>query len=747
MISKVKKISKKSYKGKTYDFCFDEDHLFYASCPESKMYIRVHNSAFPDIDLDVESGKREDIRKYLESKYGKDSVFGVVTYNLYLPKSALQDVSRGLGKDTSFMSTLMNEVSKLADLEHEKDLLTYFEKLSMSPNTSVTLQQWINENQDTIYWAQKLLGLTKNLGTHAGGLIITDGPIYDFIPVAKSKEIVTAFREADSSTKDLSELGLLKLDILGLKTLNVINDCIKDVKSDTGVDISKKVKYLDLEDQNLYKKFSQGHNVGIFQFESPMISNLVKTINPDCFEDVVAVNSINRPGPLENFGPVYGKWKRWTKENNIQELENIEHIRYPFEFMKEPLKETYGCLIYQEQFMLMVKAAAGFNMGEADSFRRAIGWDPNHPKYYTVKKYFDKLEEGMLNKGYSKEDVQTFIDYCNGFMGYSYVRAHGLCYAYIAMQCLFLKVYYPAYFYVNLLNSETQEKYQDIISDAIANGIQVLPPSITKSKNRFTVENGNIRTGFQAIKGLGEAAYDEIVNLEISKCTTIWEVLEKPLKKVNKGIFKSLLECGAFDEFNIERERIEILQSLLKETKIQTWFTRKSGALSIEKMPECLFQFPEPEVFRIAAEVKEQEIPWIKLIMGLVPYIKVKTLTEEQKDKRAEDILGYSLLLAEKLGSLLKLAEKYSELNLQSLTSRTSEVDLCYFYVLKCTVSKTKAGKSYLTLKITDNHITISAKCWEMIDIKEGKAYVSNFKKDDWGYSLTNLQFVTEIDL
>ena len=122
-------------------------------------------------------------------------------------------------------------------------------------------------------------------------------------------------------------------------------------------------------------------------------------------------------------------------------------------------------------------------------------------------------------------------------------------------------------------------------------------------------------------------------------------------------------------------------------------------------------------------------------------------MTEEQKDKRAEEILGYSLLLAEKLGSLLKLAEKYSELNLQSLTSRTSEVDLCYFYVLKRTVSKTKAGKSYLTLKITDNHITISAKCWEMIDIKEGKAYVSNFKKDDWGYSLTNLQFVTEIEL
>jgi len=183
----------------------------------------------------------------------------------------------------------------------------------------------------------------------------------------------------------------------------------------------KSIGKIDTWDLTIQKNSNYIAN-GILVHNSPTVTNLVKAINPDCFEDVVAINSINRPGPLENFGPVYGKWKRWVKENNVEELENIEHIRHPFEFMKEPLKETYGCLLYQEQFMLMVKAAAGFNMGEADSFRRAIGLDSNHPKYYTVKKYFDKLEVGMLEKGYSKEDVTTFIDYCNGFMGYSYVK-------------------------------------------------------------------------------------------------------------------------------------------------------------------------------------------------------------------------------------------------------------------------------------------------------------------------------------
>jgi len=147
---------------------------------------------------------------------------------------------------------------------------------------------------------------------------------------------------------------------------------------------------------------------------------LIKSINPDCFEDIVAINAINRPGPLEAFSEVFGKWKRWERENNVDELEIIDSHRYPFEFMREPLEETYGCLLYQEQFMLMVAAAAGFNMGEADSFRRAIGWKEDHPKYHTVKKYFDKLAEGMKSKGYSDADVEMFIEYCREFMGYSF---------------------------------------------------------------------------------------------------------------------------------------------------------------------------------------------------------------------------------------------------------------------------------------------------------------------------------------
>lgn len=230
-------------------------------------FLNPDRAAKPDIDFDIAQGEREKVREYLETKYGKDSVFGVSTYQMYQNNGALQDVSRGLGKDTSFTSPL-REVLALKDLNDEEDLVAYFENLKESSSITPSLLTWIMSNQDTIKWAQKLKGQFKNLGTHAGGIVITPGPIYNYIPVAKGGgEIVTAFREADGSVKDLSELGILKLDILGLKTLNVIQGCINDIKRDLGKDITLNIANLDLEDKKLFEKFSKGNNVGIFQLE------------------------------------------------------------------------------------------------------------------------------------------------------------------------------------------------------------------------------------------------------------------------------------------------------------------------------------------------------------------------------------------------------------------------------------------------------------------------------------------------
>src|SRR6185369_15675236 len=210
-------------------------------------------------------GAREHILQYLISKYGQESVCNVVTFGLYGPKSALQDMSRGLNKNTGHDSILMRKISKLPGLEDTKGLKTFFETVKRISSDKEVLE-WIDGNQDTIDFAQRLQGQLRQLGTHAGGILVTPGPIYNYIPVTRgSGNIVSAFKEADGSGKDLSELGILKLDVLGLKTLNIFKECVQQIKKDTGVDLKEKIKYLDLTDKKIIEYFASGNNFGIFQ--------------------------------------------------------------------------------------------------------------------------------------------------------------------------------------------------------------------------------------------------------------------------------------------------------------------------------------------------------------------------------------------------------------------------------------------------------------------------------------------------
>ncbi len=829
MLYKIKTIKEIKSTNKLVDITLDQTNLFYARNETSTHHFLVHN-------CDIMQGGREVLREYLENKYGKESVYGVMTQGVYQIKSALQDVSRGLGLDTSLTSTLMREISNLPDIESAVNIRDYFDKLVKETALTESVYQWIEDNEKTIYWADKLLGLTKSVGTHAGGIVIAPGPIYNYIPVTRArKEVVTAFRESDGSGHDLSDLGLLKCDILGLKTLNVIRGCIDDIKKDKGIDITDTLENLDLKDPKLFEKFNKGNNVGIFQLDGNTVDHLIKTIKPDCFDDIVAINAINRPGPLETFSKVYGQWKHWEKEGNVEELEKIEKDRYPLEFMKSVLSRTYGCLLFQEEMMLMVCEAGGFNMGEADSFRRALGWRKDHPKYYTVEHLFKKLEDGMSKKGYSQSDTELFLEYCRKFMGYSFNLSHAVCYSYTGMQTLWLKTYYPEYFYAHLLNVEDHANYQNIIADAIANGIKILFPTINKARYNFKAEEKGVRIGFKALKGFGEAAQNELTEMDISKYNDIYEILALPFKKVNSAAFQCLIDTGAFDEFGIEREKIEIIRNLYKNPVIQKWFTREKGYLTLETMPECLLQINETELLNIITELKPKEEsrrkgiiqqqkdylveelyflyqdkitreqledainviedlkpttvkaiklisieleqygidkleviniltegksvildsvnedllpkPWNELVTRIIPYITFKLLTEKQKDDRIEAILGFSMTLVNNLSKLISLSETFPDMNLKSLTAHESENDICYWYLIKKTTAKTKKGKDYLVLTITDGVVTVNAKCWEKINFVKDGAYISRIRKDQWGYMIIVDEILTEIEL
>jgi DNA polymerase III alpha subunit len=534
--------------------------------------------------------------------------------------------------------------------------------------------------------------------------------------------------------------------VLGLKTLNVIKSCINDIKKDTGKDITNDILFINLEDPNLIANYAKGNNLGIFQMESPMCHSLIKMVNPKTFEDICAINAINRPGPFEAFGNLYGKRKEIIQNGDLKEIEELKKEACPFPFMEKALESTYYCMIYQEQLMQMLVDAADFNLGEADNLRRAIAWKPDNPKFHTVKKYFDKLAAGMKEKGYSEVDTQVFVDYCRKFSGYSFNKSHSVSYAVIAMQTLYLKVYYPGYFFSNHLNYEPHENYQEVISDTMANNIEILPPSITKSKIRFTTENGNkVRAGLGALKGFGDKAAEELIALDVSKCENIDEVFTKPFKKVNSKAFQCLIDCGAFDEFGVDREKIEYLKNLYKEKKIATWFSRKRKPRQLETMPDILLDFPEGIILSAAEEVKDLEMPHLAFITKLIPYIKVKKDTERVREAKQDEVLGFSLGLAQKLNNLIREAESYPELNLQSLTTRTSDDDLCYWFLLDRKVSKTKKGKEYLNLELTDKNTKLKAKCWNMIDVEKGKAYISQIKSDAWGFTVVANEYLCEL--
>ncbi len=764
-ISKIKRINKIQYSGKVYDLTFDQDKHFYSSCDSlgSKKFTLLHN-------CDFSQGSRESIRKYLEEKYGKDSVLSVVTFGTYGAKSSLQDVSRSLDKDTSFESILMREVTKLKDLDEQTNLKKYFDEVILRPSTSENIKDWVKDNNETIKWADRIIGQIRNLGTHAGGILITPGPVYDYIPVAKgSGEIVTAFKEADGSSKDLSELGLLKLDILGLKTLNVIQDTIEAVKKDFNIDLTNNLKYPNLNDPKVLKTICDCDVLGIFQFDLLAIP-LIKEIKPDSFEDLNAINALNRPGPKDTFGPLYGKWKRLYKSNKKSECEKDE--MYPkLDFMRKVTEDTYGCLLFQEQFMMMVKEAADFNLGEADSFRRVIAWEPTHPKYYQVETYFKKLSDGMLKKGYNQDDVNYFVDYSKKFMGYSFNRSHSCSYAFVAFQCAYLKTYYPLHFYCSYINYEPQDNYQKVISELIAKDIDILPPSFNKSRYDFTVENKSIRVGLKSIKGLAETAINEMNELKIHECNDPYELLSKKYKKVNSGVFKKLIDCGCFDEFGIPREKIEILRQLYTDKDIEKWFTRKKGRLQPSTMPKSFEIFNEEVVFDCLKnieedidpwsnfnndideffsfgdedeedkkeenkEIKIKKEPWELLLENLINHIPYKEISDKKKAELQEEILGFSLEYAKKLKKIDSIIESHPKF--KTLSERKNETDLCVWYLLEKTKKQTKKGKDYWQLKIADKSSNINAKCWDFLDFEKDTFYVSKLKQDDYGYTIVN---------
>lgn len=388
-------------------------------------FLNNNRNSPPDIDSDWPQGLRSEVVEYLKSVYGNTNVIGVGTHMIYQIKSAFADVLRGLGEDVGRDSIWAREITKLPRFDEAEDLTHFFAQRIEKNELSQAAIDWLvdKEEKGIFDLVNSLTGQCRQIGTHAGGIVVTEKPLWNYIPVTRAGKdgIVSAFSESDGSDKHLSALGLLKLDILGLSTLNILKGVIDLVKLNENRDITNEITKLNLDDPKLFQLFKKGNNFGIFQMEK--IDGLLKEIPVDCFEDISALNAINRPGPLEIFGKLYGKWKKMTIAGDFNAL--YKEAKYPkLDFMRKATEKSYGCLIYQEQLMQMLVEGAGFNLGEADDFRRVVTRPSDHPKYYEFEIGLKKVTEGMIKSGYNKKDVDYFIDYVKGVTGYSFCLSY-----------------------------------------------------------------------------------------------------------------------------------------------------------------------------------------------------------------------------------------------------------------------------------------------------------------------------------
>ena len=502
-------------------------------------FLNPERISMPDFDIDFDYEKRQEVIDYVSQKYGREHVSQIITFGTMSARMVIRDVGRVLDfpySDTDKLAKMIpNEVhiTISSALEKNKELSDIYEN---DPKVKNLLDL-----------AMKLEGLPRQTSTHACGIIIAKEPVVNYVPLyARDGVISTQF-----IMTTLEELGLLKMDFLGLRTLTVIRDCVDLVKKNRGID----VKFDDdMDDPKVFEQWQDGNSIGIFQFESQGMTNFMKELKPDCLEDIIAGVSLYRPGPMDQI-PRY-----------IANKKNPEHAVYTHDSLKPILSVTYGCMVYQEQVMQIVRTLAGYSLGQADLVRRAMGKKKLDVMAKERENFIHgKLDEegnvvikGCVRNGIDEVSANKIFDEMAEFAKYAFNKSHAACYAVIAYQTAFLKTYYPAEFMAAMLNSflGNLDKVPIYINECRRLKIDILKPDINKSETRFTVEGNAIRFGLGSIKNVGLAAVDFITEDRKKKgeFKDFGDFAERISgEAVNKKCVESLIRAGAFDDLGKTR--------------------------------------------------------------------------------------------------------------------------------------------------------------------------------------------------
>lgn len=634
-------------------------------------FLNPARQQMPDIDLDIPDNRRDEVIKYMFEKYGMNHAAQILTFGTLAAKQVLKDVCRVFG---------LNKVETyrwLDAIPHSKGKITLAEAYQKSKE----LQLLVNTNELSkilFATAEHLENLPRHYSIHAAGLVITDDSLAEIVGLQAGPLGIPVTQQ---TKLNVESLGLLKIDFLGLRNLTILGNIVAALRAD-GIDIDP--NQIPLDDQETLALFQRGDTDAVFQFESDGIKRVLEQLHPDSFEDIVAVNALYRPGPINNI------------DHFINRKHGKERVQYPDPSLKKILGTTYGVLVYQEQVMQTAQVLAGFSLGEADLLRRAM----SKKNAEVIQRERAKFIEGAIKLGRKKETAEKVYDYIAQFANYGFNRSHAVAYSKIAFWLAYFKVHYPGAFYLALLNSNmgNRNKIAQYLMQAQEAGIKILPPDIENSKADFSLENGKILVGLKAIRGLRSDLLKQILEIKrpIKSMTDfLWKIDNNLLSADAVG---NLIKAGTFDRLAPNRnELLKINKDLVESVKM---------AGSNLSLFETLEPKVEEEKMPTAAEKSAMEVEAMGFSTGINPIIAVQKYARKFNAKRLQVFESNEQGIA--VGKLMKVkpitTKKGDNMAFAVFSDTSGERDLTIFpQVWEKVGENLKIGEIYLLQVRTQN--------------------------------------------
>ena len=514
-------------------------------------FLNPERISMPDIDVDFCERRRGEVIEYVTRKYGRENVAQIITFGTMKAKAVVRDVGRALDMPYADVDRIAKQIPPALDMTLDKALAENPVLKDMAAKDPKV--------KEVLDIGRRLEGMSRHASVHAAGVVIAPGPITDYAPLYRGQrdELTTQW-----NMKEVERVGLLKMDFLGLSTLTLIDDALKEIKRTEGIELD--IDNIPLDDPKTYKVFQEGAAYGIFQFESSGMRELLRKAKPTRLDDLIALNALYRPGPLKS-----GMVDDW-----VERKQGKREVKYELAQLEPILSDTYGVIAYQEQVMRIAQAVAGFTLGQADVLRKAMG--KKDPK--VMAKQREAFVDGAKQKGVSEKKAVKLFELIEFFAGYGFNKSHSTAYAFLAYQTAYLKANYPSHFTAALLTIESQntDKLAMYLAEARERGITVLQPDINQSQLRFSVEkraDGSrpVRFGLTAIKGLGEGAINSILAAReqlggrVPSLHALCEILD--LRLANKRVFEALVKSGGCDSLVPEGGRS------LRETRSRLFAT------------------------------------------------------------------------------------------------------------------------------------------------------------------------------